>query len=210
MTAEYTEHLVGCPGRVGQWTQQIENRADPHLLAWSNSVFHGAVVPGREQKTHANLFDTCRHLFRAQIQPHTGCFQHIRTSRAARYGTVTMLGHLATCRRGHQRAGRGDIKGTGPVTTGSTSIYQVRPGDINMRCQFAHYTCSGDDLVDGFPFHAQAHQKTSNLCRGRLSAHDKPHHRLHVIDTQVAMLRDSQDGCFHIHKSLPGSVCRMH
>ena len=39
-----TQQLIGCSGRIGQGTKHIEDRPDPHLLTWTNGMFHGAMM----------------------------------------------------------------------------------------------------------------------------------------------------------------------
>ena len=47
---EDSEHLTLHPGRIGQRSDQIENRADPQLAPRCRDVTHGSMMPRRHQK----------------------------------------------------------------------------------------------------------------------------------------------------------------
>ena len=92
---EYAHDLVGRAGGIGERPQQVEDRAHSHLPPWADGVFHGAMVQRREQETDADGFDAGADLFRAQFQPDSGGFQHIRAAGSTGDGTIAVLGHFA-------------------------------------------------------------------------------------------------------------------
>ena len=79
---EHPHQGVGRPRRIGQRSQNIENRAHPHFATYRRNVLHGTVVVGGKHETDAAFFDTGGHLLRPEIDVGTEGFQHIGASRA--------------------------------------------------------------------------------------------------------------------------------
>jgi hypothetical protein len=75
---EHTDQHVSHARRVGQWPQQVEDRAHPQFATRTDGVLHGRMVHGGEHEADAESVNTVRHLLRGQVKPHAGRFQQVR------------------------------------------------------------------------------------------------------------------------------------
>jgi hypothetical protein len=77
----------------------------------------------------------------------------------------------------HERRNRRNIERRKPVSTGAAGVQQrlAIQSRIDCHSHLPHGAGEPHQLVDGFPFHAQGHQKTGNLGRACLAVQDAVH-----------------------------------
>jgi len=74
---ENADQLVLGFGWIGQWPEDVENRAHAHFLAHGRDMLHRAVVVGREHEADAQLVDAFTDLTRRDRQIHAQRFERI-------------------------------------------------------------------------------------------------------------------------------------
>ena len=91
--AVHPHHLTIRLGRIGQGTQDIENRAYTDFLARAYGIFHGAVQSRRKEKADTDITNAPLHNFRGYIEIDAESFENIGASTGRRHRTVAMLSY---------------------------------------------------------------------------------------------------------------------
>ena len=110
-----------------------------------------------------------------------------------------MLGNLYTGRRDHHRGCCGNIEGIGVVTAGTDNLQYVHPGMFDRGCMAPHGNSAAGNLIDGLclgTLGRECRQKCCILGGRRLSVHDLVHDGLCLLERQVLLCDNFNDGFF--------------
>jgi len=157
-------------------------------------MFHGAVQSRGEEKAYADLADATADRIGAETEIHAQGLQNIGAAALAGDGTVAVLGHRHPG-PGHDKGrGRGDVEGAGGVAAGAAGVHQhpVIGKDRDRGGLFPHDHGRAADLGYGLALDPQGGEKSGDLGRGGLAAHDLLHDRDHLLFREIAA--DNQTG----------------
>ena len=183
-------------GRIGQGTENVEDRADPDLSAGEHHELHGLVEQRRIAESDPDLVHAPPHALGGQIQPHAQRLHDVRAAAQAAHGPVAVLRHRDSRARHHEGGGRGDVEGPGRVAAGAAGVHQhlpVGPGQrrlhpgsgLDRRDLLAHHAREPDQLLDRLPLHPKRGEKRGDLGVRRVAGHDGVHDGEGLVPGQV-------------------------
>jgi hypothetical protein len=177
---------------------RVPGATTTELTARPRDVAHGGMKDLREQKAHADLFQTGRHLLRREIDAHAERFQYVGAADRTRHRPIAVLGNGQPRSRGDEGGGGRDVERVAHVAAGAAGIDDV------ALCRHArgiapHRARRAGDLLDPLALHPERDQQGADLCRRRISAHDLAHHRFHVGFAQVAARRERGNRGLDVH-----------
>ena len=181
--------------RIGQRSEQIENRAIAQLSTDGGGVLHRAVHERRKTEADADLVDAACDAFGSQVDADPQSLEHVGGSAAARKAAVGVFRHGNAAGRRHQGRGRADIEGLQLVPAGAAGIEQPGAARLNGRHSLSHGAGRADDFVDGLPLELECGQQHAQSDGRGIAIHHLQHGRVHLIFSEAAL---SQQNCDRI------------
>ena len=89
---EHADHLPLDAGRIGERTEQVEDRSRRELGPGRTDILHRGMMRGREHEADAGFLDAAADLLGPQIDLHAERGQHVGGARARRQRAVAVLG----------------------------------------------------------------------------------------------------------------------
>ena len=186
---EHAHEDVGCARRVGQWPQDVEQRAHAQFFAHRGDVFHRRVVVGRKHKANADLGNALRNLLGRQVDVDAQRLHGVGAAAFARHAAPAVLAHLGPRSRSHKHGAGGNVEGVGTVAAGAHDIHQMaRVAHVHLGGKLAHHLRSGGNFANGFLLHAQAGEDGGRHQGRHLTAHDQAHEVQHLVMKNFAVL----------------------
>ena len=152
------EHLALDSRRVGERTQDVEDRAKAEFLARADRVPHGGVKDRREQEADARSIDASRHGLGSKIDLDRERLEYIGASAAARNRAVPMFGHGNTRPGRYEGDGGGNVEGPLAVAARATGIDQIRGPCLHPNGPGTHGAGGPGNFRRRFALHAQGGQ----------------------------------------------------
>src|SRR6185436_5999636 len=192
-----TNYLRRSPCRIGEWSKQVKDCAQPCFFPSGRYVF-GCAMNGRgKQKRDANFLNALANSFGRKLNVYAECFHNVGCAAFRHQGlafnfgcraTVAMLGNTNAA-SGNDECGCGrDIKCARGVPTGSAGVHQrlaagaasVEHGialNPNRSGSIADRFGKANNLFDRLALHVKAHQEGCNLRVRTLTGQHFSHNR---------------------------------
>ena len=157
-----TKNLAFGLGWIGQWTEQVKDRARAHFNTGRHDMAHGRVMTGGH---HEAKVDVAKRLFKKlhiRIKIDTKRHQNIGRTRFGGSRAVAVFCNGGTRGGSHNRSPGRNIIGAAAITAGTAGIDRVFRGD-DAGCLFTHDAGGACDFINGLTAKAQAHQECPHL-----------------------------------------------
>ena len=207
---EHAHQNIRCASRVGEWPQDIEERAYTQLFAHGRHVFHRRMVIRRKHKTDADFFQTGSNLLRRQINLHTQTLEHIGTAAFAAHTAATVLANFGASRSHDKHGASGDVEGVRAIATRTHNVDHVLGiSHLHFGRELTHHLRGCGDLANRFFFHAQSTDEGSHHDRRHFTSHDEPHDVEHFVVKNFTVFDHAlqrflrRDGMGYGHKTGP-------
>ena len=204
LDVEGPDDLVGRCGRIGQRTQQIEDRAHAEGLADRGQGFHGRMVVGRKQESEAAGLQAAGDPDLVQRDTEPQGLKHVSAAGTARHATVAVLDDLYTTRRRQQTRSRRQVQAPGTIAARADGVDAPDTGrDGRAPGQRPHGPREAPDLRRRLAFHPERRQHARGQRRGRLGIRQRPQQGLclglrQVLPRQQLLQRLSErQRCHH-------------
>ena len=168
---------MGGSGWIGQWTQEIEDRANTQLFSHLSYVFHCRVHQRRKAKTDSQAVQAVFHLRDAGPNIHAQRCQHIGGAAFAGDAAVSMFGKWYSGGGDYQCCRGADVERGTATAAGATCVEQLFVPATNRRHAVTHCRGRPGYLFGRFTLGCQRRQEQPDLfCAG--------HPRHHMADGQ--------------------------
>ncbi len=202
-TIEHAEQLVRRISRIGERSQQIEQRPHAQRLAHWRGVLHGAVVVRREQEAQSHRIDQLADTLRASVQVDAEMLQDIGAAAAGAHRASAVLGDFCATRGGDKGGGGGDVEGVQRVAAGAAGVDQMATvSHHHLGRELAHHLGGGGDLGDCLAFAAQRDDRCGDLRRLEFAAHQRAHQVEHFLAGEVLPRQQAVEGVLVDHVGL--------
>jgi len=182
-----SNQLVAGAGRVGEWSQKVEN--GPHLQfeAGGLGMLHGRVQRGGEEESDTGVGDRRGDQIRLVTDVHAEGFQDIGAAALAGHGSVAMLGDAHPGAGRDERRDRGDIERRAAVSAGAAGVQQrvTVGGNFHAARALAHGARKSGKLGRGHRLHAQGGKKGGDLRHRSLAVKNDQHGRARVLSGEM-------------------------
>ena len=170
LLGEHANHLAAHAGRVGERSEQVEDRAGAELDAGRPDILHRRMMRRREHEADAGLADAVPDLLGRQVDIDAQRRQYVGGAGLRRQRAIAVLGDRhARAGDNKRRAGR-NVERAGGVAAGADHVDGVRRR-VDPQHLGAHRGDRAGDFIDRLAAHAQRHQKRAHLRRRRFARH---------------------------------------
>ena len=170
--------------RVGQRTEEVEDRRHPELAAGGGRVPQRRVEPRREAERDAGALDALDDALGGEVDDDAELLQQVGRAAGRGRGPVAVLDHPRPGARDHHRRHRRDVHRVRAVAPGAAGVDRGA-GHLDALGVVEHRGDQPGDLVGRLPLGAQRDDEAGDLGGRRLAEHHLLHGPGGVLGRQV-------------------------